>query len=300
MFVLVGVLRLWQEVLGSWRIRERARRSSLVGSRSREPAGLNGHRRSLSAERTNNNFNVTPLLRSKSAAERVVTHVIDLIRSGNLKAGDRLPPEAELARAFQVSRPVIREALRGLAILGVVETRQGGRCFVTDLTVARLMAPLQFVISLDEASVESLHQARLMIETGVARQAAGRTDEKALARLEEMVAAGFELTDDPLGFRMLDQQFHRTIGQLGGNPFLEIVAQSLYELGMEYRRVATEAPGVIERSAAEHLAIVDALKAGDPDAPAAAMGAHLMSIHETTVDAMRRAMAARPRPLWGG
>jgi len=254
----------------------------------------------LSAERTNNNFNVTPLLRSKSAAERVVTHVIDLIRSGNVKAGDRLSPEAELARAFQVSRPVIREALRGLAILGVVETRQGGRCFVTDLTVARLMAPLQFVISLDEASVESLHQARLMIETGVARQAAGRTDEKALARLEEMVAAGFELTDDPLGFRMLDQQFHRTIGQLGGNPFLEIVAQSLYELGMEYRRVATEAPGVIERSAAEHLAIVDALKAGDPDAAAAAMGAHLMSIHETTVDAMRRAMAARPRPLWGG
>jgi GntR family transcriptional repressor for pyruvate dehydrogenase complex len=254
----------------------------------------------LSDEPTNSSFNVTPLLRSKSAAERVVTHVIDLIRSGNLKAGDRLPPETELARAFQVSRPVIREALRGLAILGVVETRQGGRCFVTDLTVARLMAPLQFVISLDEASVESLHQARLMIETGLVRQAAERTDEKTLARLEEMVAAGFELTGDPLGFRMLDQGFHRTIGQLGGNPFLEVVSQSLYELGMEYRRTATEAPGVIERSAAEHRAIVEALKAGDPDTAAAAMGTHLESIHETTVETMRRAMTARPRRLWGG
>src|SRR4051795_7527495 len=148
----------------------------------------------LSEDSGSGGFNVTPLLRSKSAAERVVTQIVDMIRSGNLKARDRLPSEAELARAFQVSRPVVREALRGLAILGVVETRQGGRCFVTDLTVARLMAPLQFVISLDEASVESLHQARLMIETGLVRQAAERTDEKTLARLEEMVAAGFELT----------------------------------------------------------------------------------------------------------
>ena len=254
----------------------------------------------MSDEPTSSSFNVTPLLRSKSAAERVVTHVIDLIRSGNLKAGDRLPPEAELARAFQVSRPVVREALRGLAILGVVETRQGGRCFVTDLTVARLMAPLQFVISLDESSAESLHRARLTVETGLARQAAERADEKTLARLDEMVAAGFELTDDPLGFRMLDQQFHRSIGQLGGNPFLEVVSQSLYELGMEYRRAASETPGVIERSAAEHRAIVEALRARDPDAAAAAMGAHLESIHETTVEVMRRAMAARRRRPWAG
>lgn len=245
-------------------------------------------------------FNVTPLLRSKSAAERVVTQIIDLIRSGNLKAGDRLPSETELASAFQVSRPVIREALRGLAILGVVETRQGGRCFVTDLTVARLMAPLQFVISLDESSVDALHQARLMIETGIARQAAVLTSDKVLARLDEMVAGGFELAGDPLGFRMLDQEFHRTINQLGGNPFLEVVAQSLYELGMEYRRIATETPGVIERSAKEHRDIVESLKAGDPDAAAASMRAHLESIHNTTLGAMRQAMRSRRKQPWAG
>src|SRR3954451_13298595 len=175
----------------------------------------------LSEDSGSGGFNVTPLLRSKSAAERVVTQIVDMIRSGNLKAGDRLPSEADLARAFQVSRPVVREALRALAILGVVETRQGGRCFVTDLTVARLMAPLQFVISLDEASVDSLPQARLMTETAMIRQAAQCKDEKALARLDEMVEAGFELKGDPLGFRMLDQEFHRTINRLSGNPFLE-------------------------------------------------------------------------------
>lgn len=241
-------------------------------------------------------LNITPLLR-QSAAERVVTQLIDQLRSGNLQAGDKLPTESEIARAFQVSRPIVREALRSLAILGIVETRQGGRCFVTDLTVARLMAPLKFVVSLDEASVDSLHHARLLIETGIISRAATRMTSKALARLEEMVEAGFELTGDPLGFRLLDQEFHRTINHLGANPFLEVVAQSLYELGMEYRRVATETPGVIERSAAEHRAIIEALKTGQPETAAAAMSAHLMSIHETTAEAIRKAAhAGRQRP----
>lgn len=239
--------------------------------------------------------NVTPLLR-KSAAERVVTQLIDLIRSGNLRAGDRLPTEADLARAFQVSRPIVREALRGLAVLGVAETRQGGRCFITDLTVARLMAPLQFVISLDESSIEALQGARVLIETGIVREAALRVTPADAAELDAMVTAGFALAGDALGFRVLDQQFHRTLNRLGGNPFLEVVGQSLYELGMEYRRRATENVSVMERSAAEHAAIVAALKTGDPDRSAAAMTAHLASINKSTIAAMRQASPARRPP----
>jgi len=250
----------------------------------------------MSDDLASSRLNVTPLLR-QSAAERVVTQLIDQIRSGNIQAGDKLPTETEIARAFQVSRPIVREALRSLAILGIVESRQGGRCFVTDLTVTRLMAPLKFVVSLDEASVDSLHHARLLIETGIISRVATQMTDKTLARLEEMVEAGFALTGDPIGFRLLDQEFHRTINHLGGNPFLEVVAQSLYELGMEYRRVATETPGVIERSAAEHRAIVEALKTGQPEAAAAAMCAHLMSIHETTAEAIRKtSRVGRQRP----
>jgi GntR family transcriptional repressor for pyruvate dehydrogenase complex len=245
---------------------------------------------------TPDSFTVTPLLR-KSAAEGVVSQIIDLIRSGNLKARDRLPSEAELARAFQVSRPVVREALRGLAILGVVETRQGGRCFVTDLTVNLLMAPLQFVISLDEASVDSIHEARLLVESGMIRRAVGRISDRDFAKLDEMVEAGFDLSDDPVGFRMLDQEFHRTLNRLSGNPFLETVAQSFYELGMEYRRMATEIPGLIDRSAVEHRAIIEALKLGDPDAAEAAMAAHLKSIHDTTVEVMRQSSGNRRNRL---
>ena len=70
---------------------------------------------------------IVPISR-KPAAERVASQLLALIRSGNIKAGEVFPTEGELAEALHVSRPVVREALRGLQILGVVESRQGGRC----------------------------------------------------------------------------------------------------------------------------------------------------------------------------
>lgn len=225
---------------------------------------------------------------TRTGAERVAGQLMDLVRSGNVRAGDRLPTERELAQAFGVSRPIVREAMRSLAILGVIETRQGGRCYVTDLTVPRLMGPLRFVISLDASNVEALHQARLLIETGLARQAALLLAPEAAARLREMAEAFPSLVGDPVAFRLLDQNFHALINEAAGNPFLSVVASSLYELGMDFRRAASEAPGVLERSAAEHRAIVAALEARDADGAAAAMAAHLASIHVSTVRAMAR------------
>lgn len=236
---------------------------------------------------------IAPLQRAPAAAERVASQLLELVRSGNLKAGDVLPSENDLASALQVSRPVVREALRGLAIMGVVESRQGGRCYVTDLAVSRLLAPLQFVISLDESNVDALYQARLIIEVGLIRLGAPLVDDATLARLREMVKSGYSLTKDPVGFRVLDLEFHETIMKIAGNPFMDVVARSLYELGMEYRRVASETPGVLDRSAAEHEAIVEALASRNPDAAAQAMRAHLESINRTTQEAMRHVGAAK-------
>lgn len=239
---------------------------------------------------------IVPLPRRPAGAERVAAQLQELIRSGNLKAGDKLPTEHELAHAFQVSRPIVREALRALAILGVVESRQGGRCYVTDLNMARLLAPLHFVIGLDEANVAKLYEARLIVECSLIRLGAASVSDEILARMKELAEAGYELAPDPVGFRVLDHEFHRTLMKLAGNPFLEVAAQSLYELGMEFRRVASETPGVLERSAREHDLIVQALGTRDPERAAEAMRAHLVSINQTTVDAMRRlGVASAPK-----
>jgi GntR family transcriptional repressor for pyruvate dehydrogenase complex len=230
---------------------------------------------------------IEPLSR-KPVAERVALKLLDLIRTGNLKAGDKLPTEAELATALQVSRPIVREALRGLSILGVVESRQGGRCYVTDLSPARLVAPLQMVIAVDESNVDALYEARSAVEGELLKLGVRRATDGQIDRLRELVRAGYSLTGDAVGFRVLDLEFHQTLIELAGNPFLERIALSLYGLGIEYRRVASETEGVIARSAAEHEAIAEAVATRDPERAAGAMRAHLLSISRTTFAAMAK------------
>lgn len=229
-----------------------------------------------------------PLSRRPVAAERVADQLKELIQSGNLKAGDLLPSETELASALSVSRPVVREALRGLLLLGLVETRQGGRCVVANLDPSRLLQPFQFVLGLTEGNAEKLFEARVTVECSLVRLGTANVTEGALSALHHMLQAGFALASDPAGFRVLDMQFHETLMDLAGNPFLKAAAKGLYGLGMNHRRVASETPGVIERSATEHVAIVEALVKRDPEGAAEAMRAHLTSISRTTIEAMHR------------
>lgn len=100
-----------------------------------------------------------PIERS-SVAEQVAKRLLDMVRSRNLKPGDQLPPERELANFMQVSRPSVREALRGLQILGVLKVRQGGGVYVSPLEATDLLGPLQFLITLNEANVHSLYEVR--------------------------------------------------------------------------------------------------------------------------------------------
>jgi GntR family transcriptional repressor for pyruvate dehydrogenase complex len=236
-----------------------------------------------------------PIDTRPTASERVAERLTTLIASGNLAPGDKLPSENELAKALQVSRPVVREALRGLAMMGIVETRQGGGAYVTDLKPNRLMAPLSFVLSLQDYSIESLFRARLVIDTGLAAEAARNVTDDELATLADLVDAGNRLIDDPIGFRVMDSEFHELVGIAARNDFLDRVARALYGLAIEQRRQASLQPGVLERSAADHAAIVAALSQHDPEAAAAAMGHHVENIQATTMAVMggRDAMTGR-------
>lgn len=229
----------------------------------------------------------TPPPAREPASQRVGRRLLELVRSGNLRAGDRLPTEHELADALEVSRPVVREALRGLGLMGVVESRQGGGAFVTDLSPARLASPLQLVLPLNEDNVGALYEARRAVECEMVQMGADRIAPSVAARLRELVRLGHEAVDDPVAFRVVDREFHAALTGLAGNPFLDRIAASLYEIGMEYRRVASETPGVTASSAVEHEAIVEAIEARDPKAAAAAMDDHLASIARTTEEAMR-------------
>ena len=94
-------------------------------------------------------LNVAPISR-EPVSERVVGQVLGLIRAGDIKPGDRFPSERELAEAFGVSRPTMRQAVRALGTLGVLKIRHGGRTFVSTLAAADLLGSLTFFLTLRE------------------------------------------------------------------------------------------------------------------------------------------------------
>jgi GntR family transcriptional repressor for pyruvate dehydrogenase complex len=224
-----------------------------------------------------------------SVADQVAKKILDLVRTGNLKPGDQLPPERDLAQMLQVSRPSLREAMRGLQILGVVRSRQGGGAYISSLDAADLLGPLQFLITLNTQNVHALYESRVLIDGGIGRMAAVNISAADLERLRAIVGVQKGLVSDPLGFRVSDLEFHRTIMEASRNPFLVRVSHSLYVLGMEYRRMASEKPGVLTQSLRDHEAIVAALSARDPDAAETAMVQHMRNVHRSTLDAMETA-----------
>ena len=234
----------------------------------------------------------------EGVAQAVVNRILDLVRIGNLRAGDRLPSERELIDILDISRPTLREALRALSMLGVIESRHGGGAFVTDLEARTLLAPLDFFLSLSEANLADAFESRRIVEAEIVRMAAAKATAADLDDLHAMIAAHEKVADDPVGFRILDSRFHLKLSEAGGNVVLERIAYGLYNMGLDIRRRATQDRAVISQSTADHKRIVAAIAARDPDKAAAEMGVHLDHIEASTrrvMEAARVTAGARRR-----
>jgi DNA-binding FadR family transcriptional regulator len=223
-----------------------------------------------------------PIVR-ESVAEIVVRRILDMVKAGVLKAGDPLPPERDLAVSLSVSRPSVREAMRGLTVLGVVRTRQGGGAYISDLSPDTLLGPIQFYLSLDQTNIRELYEARSLIESNVARRAALAMSDAAITELDTALARQQGTANDPIAFRKADFQFHELIWIGCGNAVLKRIGESLNVLGLEARKRASETPGVLEQSLEDHRVLLDALKARDPDAAARAAEAHMRNVYQSTI-----------------
>lgn len=217
-----------------------------------------------------------------SRGEQVVSRILELVRNGNLHPSDRLPPERELIEIFSIGRPALREAMRSLSTMGVIEIRHGGGAFVSDLDTKRLLAPLDLVLSLTPGIVADAAECRRLIECEAVRKATRNATPDDILELEEMMHAHAKVAEDLIGFRILDSRFHGKIYALANNAVLERMANSLYNMGLDVRRQVMGEPGQIGKSTRDHLDIFEAMKAGRPDAAGAAMEVHLQHIAETT------------------
>ncbi len=238
-----------------------------------------------SARKADSAFGGVPLDR-RPIAEQVANRIMGMIKSGNLKSGDRLPTEQQMTIAFAISRPPLREALKALTLMGVLESRQGGRYTVTDLTPSRLVAPFNAMLAVAEYDVHQQFEARSVVDLELIRLCARRAPVEQLNRIMKLAVDGRAFEGDPVAFRLLDIEFHQAINDGAANALLASLAQVLYDLGLDVRRTASELPGVINTSVAQHVVVAEALMARDEDAAAAAYRTHLEHVRDTTLQSM--------------
>jgi GntR family transcriptional regulator, transcriptional repressor for pyruvate dehydrogenase complex len=209
-------------------------------------------------------------------AEAIVSQLKAAILSGRFTPGERLPTERALTEQFQVSRVVVREALRELEITGLVKILQGpsGGAYVTDLSTDHLDNAFLDLFLYNKVSVAELIQARLLIECEIARLAAARCDDESIRLLQETLDAEQIAGASHADFVSNRLRFHYLLAEMSGNRLLQAIASSLFRLTGEVILEVKPVKKVIHRTE-EHAGILRAIATHDPDAAALAMHDHL-------------------------
>jgi GntR family transcriptional repressor for pyruvate dehydrogenase complex len=219
--------------------------------------------------------------------DEIAARLLDLIRAESLRPGDKLPAERELAAMMHVSRPVLREALRALSIMNVVEIRQGAGTYITALEPQQLISHLDFVFSKDPVALAQVIETRRVVEVGNVRLAAARITPAQVAHLEVLLAELRGAVADADRFSTLDIEFHDALCEAAGNFLLVQFMRIINTLGKVSRERTGASRATRERALGDHEAILAALRAADPDGAASAMTTHLDHVEAALAGAMR-------------
>jgi GntR family transcriptional repressor for pyruvate dehydrogenase complex len=228
--------------------------------------------------------NVFKPIRPKKISEEIVDQIKNLISIGELKPGERIPSERDMANLLGVSRPSVREAIMVLEAMGLVESRQGGGTFVRSLAEAALADPLTSMVEGNPNLLHALLEVRMGLEGWSAKLAASRITEEEIDSLSSYVRE-MEIQSSKGGWDShLDARFHYAITAATHNTIQLHVLDTIrglwhatIELALTefYRR-----EGYLEALMEQHRAIFEAIRGRDGDKAQREMMAHLEFVQE--------------------
>ena len=221
---------------------------------------------------------IEPIRRSK-LYQGIVQQIEDLLEKGELKPGDQLPPERALAEQFEVSRASVREALRTLELLGVVETRPGGGTFVRQVAPDDLARPLQSLIARGH-TVADVIEFRGIVEPAIAAMAAARIDGTRLAELHDLLARQESKVAEGKPYVEEDTRFHEVIGDAAGNELLTTMLGVVWDVLRASREEWLQTNARAHASLEAHRRIYGALARHDAEAARAASADHIRAVGE--------------------
>ncbi|GAA1549031.1 FadR/GntR family transcriptional regulator [Kribbella hippodromi] len=229
-----------------------------------------------------------------AATDKALAGLRQMIASGELGPGAKFPPEPELCEHLGVSRSSLREAVRSLGALGVIESRHGSGTYVSALDPAAIIS--RFSLSVDLIPLEGLLElleVRRVLESHATATAAARQDPELADRLGEILDR-LESTTDATEIQHLDAAFHGAICTAGGNPTVTALTDVIRGRGGHYRifEPGTDFEAIKQSSDRGHRAILAAITTRDPAAAATAASAHIAQ-----TERWLRALRPVPQPV---
>jgi GntR family transcriptional regulator, transcriptional repressor for pyruvate dehydrogenase complex len=228
--------------------------------------------------------------RREAPSAEITRHLLDYLLSGNLSPGQRIPSERQLAEALQVGRSAVREAIKSLSLLGLLDVRQGDGTYLTRTDSDLLPRVIEWGLLLGERRVYDLMEARSYLEVTLAGLAAERRPNQIVTRLRELLETMRASAEDVPAYVEADIAFHLEIAHASGNEVLGGLVTSIKSLLRVWAARVLEAAGETETSLAMHTPIVDAIEARDVEGARAAMGAHM----ERADRRLRQTLSSQP------
>jgi GntR family transcriptional repressor for pyruvate dehydrogenase complex len=223
-------------------------------------------------------------LKSLRLYEQIVERIRDRILKGELKPGDQLPTERELAERFGVSRVAVREAIKTLVQTGLVEVQPGRGTFVVDKANYAVRQSLHLAVQMqqNDRSLVNLMQIREILEPEIAALAAEHATPEHIADMQAAIAAMDSAADTPDVYTQADLDFHQAVTSASQNDLIPILIDPVVDLLLEHRRRTFTIDGAPQRAQAHHKRILSAIIAHDPEAARTAMRNHLRQVRSDT------------------
>jgi GntR family transcriptional regulator, transcriptional repressor for pyruvate dehydrogenase complex len=216
--------------------------------------------------------------------ELVCDRVLELVRSGDLAAGSRLPTEPELARLFGVARSSVRTGLQRAEARGIVEVNRGIGWFVTSEPLRSASDLMRDRLAGEDFDIVDVMEVRIALESTAAALAASRADRGALDDILKLSRAHQEADhDDAASLLRTDEEFHGAIVEASGNRYLQTLYEMVTPLISEWREGSYTSPAVHDRSVNDHNQIAVQLRRGDEVGARIAMTTHLLGLYKGIV-----------------
>jgi GntR family transcriptional regulator, transcriptional repressor for pyruvate dehydrogenase complex len=223
------------------------------------------------------------VVRRNKVYEEVARQIENLILK-KLKPGDKLPSERELAETLQVSRSSIRDAIRGLELVGLVEPRQGAGTIVRELSADTLVNPFASALKQRQELVSELLDFRLMLEPPLAARAATHASSDEIAEMEEILQRQEGRLARGEAAIAEDAEFHYSVALASGNSVVLKVLDILMDMLRDTRERSLQVPGRAQKSMAGHRRILAAIRRRDAEAAKSAMRRHIEDVEEIVLD----------------